>query len=352
MKQFRVYSVVLALLFSLAYGERALIPEVVVGQEYSSQNQKYYLIMQQDGNLVVYEKKALWSTGTAGNLGAESVMQADGNLVIRATDGRILWSSDIKGYHGNFGEFKNFTKLQADGNYVIYGHAPLWSSGTAGNHGATLDFRHGKLMIKNNGQVIWSVGPHNSAASYGIQPDGDFAITDMGIKLWSAGTGGNPGAKELMQADGNLVVYAKERYIPLWDSGTYNHPHAKPPVMQADGNFVIYEAIPLWNSGTEGNNGATLHLLEDGNLIIDEKTAYGKKSRVIWSSKTNIDINGNMISKLYRDFYLTITNDGKVQIRAKKSVSGVDTLLWANGSKICTIYFHYQSSGNCIPTAS
>lgn len=53
-------------------------------------------VMQGDGNLVAYDKAAtaLWASGTAGHAGATAVMQSDGNLVVYSTAGQALWASD------------------------------------------------------------------------------------------------------------------------------------------------------------------------------------------------------------------------------------------------------------------
>lgn len=55
----------------------------------------YRLIMQGDGNLVLYTStnKALWSTRTAGHPGARLVMQGDGNLVLYSSTNKTLWDS-------------------------------------------------------------------------------------------------------------------------------------------------------------------------------------------------------------------------------------------------------------------
>ena len=55
------------------------------------------LVMQDDGNFVVYDrdsKKALWASGTNGHSGARAVMQNDGNLVVYGAGGNALWASN------------------------------------------------------------------------------------------------------------------------------------------------------------------------------------------------------------------------------------------------------------------
>jgi len=56
----------------------------------------YYLILREDGNLVLYDAddEQIWSTGTV-DIGAKNlVMQADGNLVLYSKKGAV-WASGV-----------------------------------------------------------------------------------------------------------------------------------------------------------------------------------------------------------------------------------------------------------------
>lgn len=102
------------------------------GQSMKSCDRRFTLIMQTDGNLVLYQNgvsAALWHTNTHGNPGSTATMQGDGNLVVYSPGGVALWNS---GTHGNPGAG---LKVQDDGNLVIYstGDAALWSSGSGGH---------------------------------------------------------------------------------------------------------------------------------------------------------------------------------------------------------------------------
>lgn len=91
----------------------------------------YKLIMQSDGNLVLYEgSSALWASNTVGR-GAYAVMQGDGNLVVYNWSNQAVWAS---GTNGNAGAR---LVLQGDRNLVIYasnGQA-LWASNTQDTSG-------------------------------------------------------------------------------------------------------------------------------------------------------------------------------------------------------------------------
>ncbi|MEV7188241.1 RHS repeat-associated core domain-containing protein [Kitasatospora sp. NPDC093102] len=87
------------------------------------------LIMQADGNLVLYQIDtglAVWSTATAGHPGARATMQTDGNFVVTDTNGTVLWSTNTAGNTGAV------AKVQDDGNLVLYDTAnkALWASKT------------------------------------------------------------------------------------------------------------------------------------------------------------------------------------------------------------------------------
>jgi hypothetical protein len=93
----------------------------------SSTQPAYRLILQGDGNLVVYKGgKALWHTHTA-RTGSHNrlVLQGDGNLVLYKGS-KALWHSHTArtGSH-------NRLVMQGDGNLVLYkGSKALWSSRT------------------------------------------------------------------------------------------------------------------------------------------------------------------------------------------------------------------------------
>ena len=93
----------------------------------ASPNGLYTLIMQLDGNLVLYENKnrPVWATNTDGSGATVAIMQADGNLVLYDNASRPIWSSNT---HGNA---NSVLVLQDDRNLVMYqGNRPIWASNT------------------------------------------------------------------------------------------------------------------------------------------------------------------------------------------------------------------------------
>ncbi|MCC3769543.1 hypothetical protein [Streptomyces sp. UNOC14_S4] len=86
------------------------------------------LIMQSDGNLVVYDEfnVARWASNTV-DQGWTAQFQEDGNFVVYTRSGRPVWASNTAGHPGSH------LAVQDDGNVVIYdGSQPIWATGT--NH--------------------------------------------------------------------------------------------------------------------------------------------------------------------------------------------------------------------------
>jgi hypothetical protein len=91
--------------------------QLMPGQSIASPSNRYRLLMQADGNLVLYddvERSAPWSTKTPGTAAGHVIMQSDGNLVLYDGQGRDQWST---GTPGNTGAYLT---LQNDGNLVVY----------------------------------------------------------------------------------------------------------------------------------------------------------------------------------------------------------------------------------------
>jgi LysM repeat protein len=107
-----------------------------IDQKLTSSNGKYTLIMQGDGNLVLYAESntPVWSTRTQGKGAIRASLQDDGNLVLytkeqerrfRRDEPVAVWASQTSGE-------KVRLILQDDRNLVIYTSdgRELWASGT------------------------------------------------------------------------------------------------------------------------------------------------------------------------------------------------------------------------------
>jgi len=98
-------------------------------QPLQTANRAYKLVLQGDGNLVLYStKRALWSSSTVGSGAIQLAMQSDGNLVLYTRDGRAVWNT------GTYRSGQSQLLVQPDGNLVVYNAAgqATWSTRTNG----------------------------------------------------------------------------------------------------------------------------------------------------------------------------------------------------------------------------
>lgn len=98
------------------------------GQSIRSHDLRHQLIMQSDGNLVLYtEGRPIWANYSTGIAGPRLTMQGDGNLVIYGQNGRSGWATM------RVGRGPSTLVLQNDGNLVTYtnnGGIPTWATYT------------------------------------------------------------------------------------------------------------------------------------------------------------------------------------------------------------------------------
>lgn len=99
------------------------------GNKLVSPNGWYQLIMQTDGNLVLYTKgnEVLWSTSTNLSGSCYAIMETNGEFRVRATvGGAVQWTSGTPGSGGTR------VQLQNDGNLVMFttSNVPVWDTGT------------------------------------------------------------------------------------------------------------------------------------------------------------------------------------------------------------------------------
>lgn len=217
-------------------------------RKYWSDNNRYYLIFQNDGNLVVYNQndRSLWSSNTSGR-GWRAVFQDDGNLVVYSQREAVVYSTNTNGKRANR------LTMQDDGNLVIYNRSnPLWSSNTnMGNNGGNSGFRDPSInpgFMFRRGVKVYS---SNRSYYLSFQNDGNLVLANRnGDPIWSSATD-NKGGRAEFQKDGNLVIYDSYNKA-IWSTNTSNG-GARKLKIQDDGNLVIYNDnnSPIWSSETQ-----------------------------------------------------------------------------------------------------
>lgn len=186
-----------------------------------------------DGNLVHYNSVGtglpLWASMSQGITRGphKLVMQDDGNLVIY---GSGPWSKNARAWaiqsENSSGVFTN-----VDGNEEMPSDRVTW--------------------LETYGTLV----SHNMQYTFINQGDGNLCIYNQDEDcIWASHTWGRGSGNVYMQRDGNLVLYnTKGDGAALWASGTYGHGTAPYKlIMQNDGNLVIYDAHhnPTWASHT------------------------------------------------------------------------------------------------------
>lgn len=134
-------------------------------QSITSQNGRYSVVMQGDGNLALNDGgRGIWGAGTNGKGGDHAVMQDDGNFVIYTSSGAPVWASNTPGHPGAF------VVVQNDGNVVVYdpSNHPLWAS--QNNNGG---------LFGNIASAIGSIIPKQAQAGF----QQAVAISQKGVNL-------------------------------------------------------------------------------------------------------------------------------------------------------------------------
>jgi len=187
------------------------------GQELWSPNGAYEVVMQGDGNLVLYHNgSALWATYSSGN--NHLSMQTDGNLVVYNSSDVAQWSSGTSG--SNF-----YAVIQADSNFVIYSpsNGAQWDDGSgllsSGGGGPTaietnaVNWAIGQIGSSSFGQLCLTLvnDAYSEGAGLNIEPltnYGSFNSSTYPQEVWAAGFNhGTTGGSNTAPPYGALVFY-------------------------------------------------------------------------------------------------------------------------------------------------
>jgi hypothetical protein len=154
------------------------------------------------------------------NRSLQLIMQSDGNLVLYDAAGRLLWASNT--YHRCTHCLATY---QNDGNLVVYDvdtDAALFASGY-GSRSLTLSV--------NDPHLIFSPSAAQTDA---------MTFTPGTLSLREGQRVTSRALEFVMQTDGNLVLYDAAGNA-LWSSGTYHRCARCWATYQTDGNLVIYD---------------------------------------------------------------------------------------------------------------
>lgn len=344
---------------------------LTAGESVPSPSGSFRLVMQTDGNLVLYyepESVAVWDTHTTGHPGAHAAMQTDGNLVVTASTGRdVLWDS---GSSAN----DPVLMVQDDGNLVVYGtnttgQYAAWNVGSSGFRGDALkageDLQGGQYLQSATGQYrlamstsgvlvlyqnnpyacpLWSVPAVKTPTSLATVPVAGSYLTigttgDARVESWHAGTSWTvPGTSSLagptdylkLQTDGNLVLYNGSGRA-LWSTGTET---VRGSALCTGTRLYQGQYLVPWDTGspkTAGENATSLTMQQTCNLVLYQGGA------ALWSSATDVDLIGSEPTNhltaarqqagTYGGCYVVQQSDGNLVM-----YGGTGRIMWESGT--------------------
>jgi Ig-like domain from next to BRCA1 gene len=154
---------------------------LTTGEELTSTNGRVRLVLQGDGNLVLYrtdDGRPLWASETWRQPVRYAIMQPDGNLVAYSTAGQPYWAAGTQGHPGAR------LVLQDDGNLVIYdaGGSALWASNTVQWFGPQTvpGFRPSTNAPLFSNATGWPAGTRLALSVRGLPPV-SIDVTRMGL---------------------------------------------------------------------------------------------------------------------------------------------------------------------------
>ena len=221
----------------------ALLP----GQSLQSLNGRYTFTLQTDGNMVLSAVQGtLWSSGPFASP-EYLVMQGDGNLVLYDLSGAAVWNT---GAQNNSGARFAITN---DGGAVVYKADGTESWATRQLQTTILGPDQSLLP----GQSLMSPDGHYT---FKFQADGNLLLrrNDDGSKMWASNTPQTtpPAVRLTMQADGNLVLYPAVGSA-IWYTGTNKPGSDFGPRSGGNANVRTPQFVIQWSTSTYSSGLAT-----------------------------------------------------------------------------------------------
>jgi hypothetical protein len=224
------------------------------GQTLQSDNQLHTLIMQSDGNVVLYNSasRPLWWTNTGGGLidPRDFIMQNDGNLVLYDTSGQPHWDSNTWGNPGAF------LDVQDDGNLVVYragsatetANNALWE---AGSNDAPSDQNQAILAAHNSYRAQVGVPPLQWSDSLAA------SAQNWANYLATIGTLQEPGVGGVNLADATAGTLSVTQLVGLWGNEQQYFIDGVFPDISTTGNWedAGHYSQMVWRNTTEVGGG-------------------------------------------------------------------------------------------------
>lgn len=258
------------------------------GQSLQSNSGLHTLIMQTDGNVVLYDRNSqpLWATNTGGLITPrEFIMQTDGNLVLYDKEGCPKWASQT---YGNPGAFFN---VQDDGNLVVYRYGAqtetaenaLWAAGCndwagqggQGGQGGQNAFAQEILAAHNRYRAEVGVPPlqWSDQLAADAQPWANYLTTLGGIQLIHSNA---PGQGECLFGGSPPGAFGLTRMVDDWGSEKQSFAPGPFTNVGFDGGVIGHYTQMIWRDTTHvgcaiANNGQEEFLVcrysPQGNII-------------------------------------------------------------------------------------
>lgn len=239
-----------------------------VNQSIVSTDGRFRLILQGDGNLVLYGPGGhAWASNTVGSQAANAAMQGDGNFVLYNSQSKPVWAT-------NTSSPGSWLVLQSDRNIVIYSDKgkALWASGTAEPSPPLPPILPApdpdKLLPGQSLDRGDAIVSQDDRFHFTLENDGNLTLRDVSknVLVWQTNTGAatDPPSLAAMQSDGNFVLYDTQSKA-VWATNTATAGPASFLVIQDDRNVVLYSSpsgspsyLAVWATNTmEPKNGGT-----------------------------------------------------------------------------------------------
>jgi hypothetical protein len=249
------------------------MPNEVLDANDASRNAKvtasghYQLIMQTDGNLVVYEDPngahtPIWASNTWLSGATKAKMTLDGALVLSNDAGDVIWSSQWPNRPAAF------LALREDGNLVVYEPAKYvaWSSTSWGTGAENMG--QNKPGFDDTRVILWN---GESLSSHG---ESIFSAPDAMASLALDPSTGNAVVSRWLIWGGTWVPYA------FWSTSV---PEAMPNtslLLTNDGDLQLVDVTGQvrWSSNTPGYRNTFLGLNDQGELSIYRVITLGAQN--------------------------------------------------------------------------